>query len=116
MIDAVNESSSSIYAKAYYSWPTDFGRAYVVDLDALKGTEAWENIFATGKKSHLRLEIINETITQEFTYRYLVMEDVHGRVRGIQPFFLLRQDLLGGKGDNKLGQRNTCSIATLFDT
>ena len=102
MIDAGNESSSSIYAKAYYSWPTDFGRAYVVDLDALKGTEAWEDIFATGKKSHLRLEIIDETITQEFTYRYLVMEDVHSRVRGIQPFFLLRQDLLGGKGDNKL--------------
>jgi hypothetical protein len=95
---AVNKSAAPTFPQAYHSWSTDFGRAYIVDLSALKGTEAWENIFANQRKSRQQLEIINETIKQDFTYRYLVMEDMSGRVRGIQPFFLLRQDLLGGKG------------------
>jgi len=98
VIAAVNKSLPSIYTEAHFSWPTGFGRAYVLDLAALKGTAEWENIFATQRKRHQHLEIIDETITQDFTYRYLVMEDIHGRMRSIQPFFLLRQDLLAGKG------------------
>jgi hypothetical protein len=98
MIAAVNKFLPSISAKPHCTWSADFGRAYVLDLAALKGTAEWENIFATHKKKHQQLEIIDETITQDFTYKYLVMEDLNGRVRCIQPFFLLRQDLLAGKG------------------
>jgi hypothetical protein len=79
-------------------WSTSCGSAYVTDLATLKATAPWETIFAKQRKDHRLLEIIDETITQDFTYRYLVLEDPQGKVRGIQPFFLHTQDLLGGKG------------------
>ena len=79
-------------------WFTNCGRAYVADLASLKGTVPWETIFATQRKDHRFFEIVEETITEDFDYHYLVLEDLHGKVRGIQPFFLRTQDLLGGKG------------------
>jgi predicted N-acyltransferase len=79
-------------------WSTNCGRAYVADLAALKGTAPWERIFTTQRKDHRVLEVVEETIKQDFAYHYLVLEDRQGKVRGIQPFFLRTQDLLGGKG------------------
>jgi hypothetical protein len=88
---------SSLSSKALFLWPTDFGQAYVVMPEALKGVKEWEYITANQRKNHLILEIISETIIQDFSYRYLIMEDRNGVVHSMQPFFLIRQDLLGGK-------------------
>ncbi len=85
----------------------DFGRAYVSDLSEVKGSAAWKAIFAGQRKDHHSLEIIEQTIRQDFEYHYLVLEDGEGKVRGIQPFFVRTQDLLGGTapGIRRLMQR-----------
>jgi hypothetical protein len=97
MTESFNKAGPALSARALYLWQTDFGRAYVVEPAALRGSAEWEYITAGKRKDHRLLQIISETIIQDFSYRYLVMEDQKGRVRGIQPFFLIQQDLLGGK-------------------
>ena len=76
----------------------EFGRAYVADLSEVRGSAAWEAIFSGQRKDHRCLEVIEQTIPQDFEYHYLVLEDGEGKVRGIQPFFVRTQDLLGGMG------------------
>lgn len=77
---------------------TDLGRAYVVDLEDLKGSCLWKSVLTQHRKDHRSLEIIEETIRQDFEYHYIVLEDHAGRVRDIQPSFVHTQDLMGGMG------------------
>ena len=78
--------------------PIECGQAYVADLATLKRSALWRTIFATQRRDHRILETIEETITQDFAYHYLVLEDHQGTPRAIQPVFLLAQDVLGGMG------------------
>jgi hypothetical protein len=78
--------------------PTDCGQAYVADLATLKRSALWGTVFAMQRRDHRILEVIEETMTQDFAYHYLVLKDPQGRPRAIQPFFLLTQDVLGGMG------------------
>ncbi|HSU65784.1 MAG TPA: GNAT family N-acetyltransferase [Tepidisphaeraceae bacterium] len=64
----------------------------------LSQVPAWERAFALQRKDRRYYEIVEDTIRQGFEYRYFVLEDKSGTVRGIQPFFILRQDLLQGSG------------------
>src|SRR5262245_139464 len=55
----------------------------------------WQSAFAHERKDHRFYELVEDTLTDRFTYGYLVIED--GRdVRAIQPYFVLDQDLLAG--------------------
>jgi hypothetical protein len=57
----------------------------------------WRTAFAQERKDHRFYELVEDTLTDRFTYGYLVIED--GRdVRAIQPYFVLDQDLLAGTG------------------
>lgn len=76
----------------------DYGRSYVTTLTNLKSSPDWHTVFSTHRRDHRILEVVEETIQQDFAYHYLVLEDRQGKVRGIQPFFLRRQDLLAGLG------------------
>jgi hypothetical protein len=83
--------------RALFMWSEDFGRAYVLKPAAIKGEHMLERLTSGMKRDYRILQIISDTIVQDFTYRYLVLEDREGNVRAVQPFFLIRQDLLGGK-------------------
>ena len=79
-------------------YPTSDGRVCVVTRDQLAKVPAWQQAFATHRKDRRYYEIVEDTIIQGFDYRYFVLEDKSGQVRAIQPFFLLRQDILQGSG------------------
>ncbi|MEW6645481.1 MAG: GNAT family N-acetyltransferase [Pseudomonadota bacterium] len=64
----------------------------------LAGCAAWRAAFAGLRKDHRYYEILEETLRNDFTYRYLTITDAAGTVVAVQPCFLLDQDLLEGLG------------------
>jgi hypothetical protein len=64
----------------------------------------WKTAFARHRKDRRFYELVEDTIHQEFDYRYFAVVDENGEVRAVQPFLIVDQDLLAG-----LAQR----IATL---
>ena len=57
---------------------------------------AWETTFRDKCKDHRFYEIMAQTLEADFDYQYLVLEDAAGRVRAIQPFFFIRQNVCEG--------------------
>ncbi len=55
----------------------------------------WSRAFAGERKDHRFYELLEDTLTDGFSYGYLVVES-GGDVRAIQPCFIVDQDLLGG--------------------
>ena len=76
--------------------PFEGGQVCVVSQADLERCEAWREAFAEQCKDHRYYKLVAETLTAGFTYRYLVLEDQHGRVQAIQPCFFVEQDLLAG--------------------
>ena len=72
------------------------GSAHVVSLAELRDTEAWSAAFQALAKDSRFYEIVEETIDCGFEHHSLILEDNHGRVRGIQPFFFVQQNLVEG--------------------
>lgn len=58
--------------------------------------DTWKAMFADQRKDHRYYEIVEDTLRDNFEYRYLAIVDEAGRVRAVQPFFLLDQDILEG--------------------
>ena len=56
----------------------------------------WVNAFRSEAKDRRYYELIEDTIHEEFDYRYFIMRDWTGTIFAIQPFFLLDCDLLLG--------------------
>lgn len=82
---------------------TSDGSVAVATRQQLEQVPAWSRAFARQRKDRRYYEIVEDTIRQGFDYRYFVLEDRQGTVRGIQPFFILRQDLLQGSGPRVIG-------------
>lgn len=78
--------------------PTPGGALRVASLDELKNNPAWLRAFSRVRKNHRFYTIVEETIRQEFEYKYFVIENDRGEIEAIQPFFLLYQDLVEGAG------------------
>jgi hypothetical protein len=74
------------------------GRVSVVTRAELADCPRWERAFASHRKDARYYEVVERTIDQGFEYLYFVIEDAAGRVRAVQPFFLVNQDLLQGSG------------------
>jgi hypothetical protein len=55
----------------------------------------WSHAFAGARKDHRFYELVEDTLTDGFSYSYLVVES-GGDARAIQPCFIVDQDLLGG--------------------
>jgi predicted N-acyltransferase len=73
---------------------TRLGRARIFRRDELENHGVLRSAFAGYCKDHRFYEILNATLNETFDYRYLVLEDQTGRVRAIQPFFFVDQDLM----------------------
>jgi hypothetical protein len=81
---------------------TSDGVVLVATRQQLARVAAWQNAFANQRKDSRYYEIVEDTIKQDFDYKYFIFEDAQGRVRAVQPFFLLRQDILQGSGERAL--------------
>jgi hypothetical protein len=56
----------------------------------------WTNAFGSEAKDRRYYELVEDTIHEEFDYRYFVVRDWNGNICAIQPFFMLDLDLLVG--------------------
>jgi hypothetical protein len=72
----------------------------------------WQRAFAKERRDHRFYELVEDTIHQDFDYRYFVISDDRGQVRAIQPFFILDQDLCAGAGT--LIQRAVSAVRRLW--
>jgi hypothetical protein len=72
------------------------GSVEVLARRELAACQGWVGAFASERKDHRYYELIEDTIHQEFDYRYFVIRDRSGAIRAVQPFFILDQDLLVG--------------------
>jgi predicted N-acyltransferase len=65
-------------------------------LRDLQNSELWKRALGSKCKDHRYYEIVEETIKSGFDHRYLLVEDVSGSVRAVQPVFFVRQNLVEG--------------------
>ncbi|MBA3386331.1 MAG: GNAT family N-acetyltransferase [Chthoniobacterales bacterium] len=72
------------------------GRARVLDGAALRSCETWQKALQRKAKDHRFYEIVEQTLVSGFEHRYVVLEDTSGNVRGVQPVFFVRQNLVEG--------------------
>jgi hypothetical protein len=68
----------------------------VVSRTAVAQYEQWISALSSEVKDRRYYELVEDTIHQEFDYKYFVVRDSTGDIVAIQPFFLLDQDLLIG--------------------
>jgi len=74
----------------------------VVSRADLSGCAPWTSTFADQRKDHRYYEILDDTLRDNFEYRYFAIVDNNGQVRAIQPFFLVDQDILEGLGAERI--------------
>ncbi len=72
------------------------GFATLVRLEELAGVPAWREALSDKCKDHRFYELIVATLTNNFDYHFIVLEDDDRRIRAIQPVFLVRQNLTEG--------------------
>jgi hypothetical protein len=76
--------------------PASFGAAIALD----HVPEADQSVFITNfspyAADHRYYEITQATLGDQFEHRYLFLKDQEGRTRAVQPFLIVRQDLLMG--------------------
>src|SRR2546423_696023 len=72
------------------------GTAAVVSPNELRQYEDWPRAFHDCCKDHRFYEIIEKTLANDFDYQYLILRDLTGKMRGIQPFFFVQQNLVEG--------------------
>jgi hypothetical protein len=70
----------------------------VVSRTELSRCAPWTFTFADQRKDYRYYEILDDTLRGDFECRYFAIVDNNGRVRAIQPFFLIDQDILEGLG------------------
>jgi hypothetical protein len=79
---------------SYVAQPND--RVRLMSRADLGRCSYWQRAFADKRKDRRYYELVEDTIREEFNYQYFSIEDEHGQVIAIQPFFLLDQDLVAG--------------------
>jgi hypothetical protein len=67
----------------------------IASRDEISALPHWRSAFADERKDYRYYELVEDTLTDEFKYGYLIVEDDHA-VQAIQPFFVVDQDLLAG--------------------
>jgi hypothetical protein len=70
----------------------------VVSRAELSRCAPWTSTFTDQRKDYRYYEILDDTLQDNFEYRYFAIIDNNGHVRAIQPFFLADQDILEGLG------------------
>ena len=68
----------------------------VVTRAGLESCAVWRSMFAGERKDHRYYEIVEDALPDNFEYRYFAIRDGGGRIRAVQPFFLIDQDIVEG--------------------
>lgn len=74
------------------------GRVDVFSRAEVSACPVWATAFANCRKDHRYYELVEDTVSPDFKYRYFAIRDGAGEICAIQPFFVLDQDLLLGTG------------------
>ena len=74
----------------------------VVSRAELSGCAPWTSTFTDQRKDYRYYEILDDTLQGNFEYRYFAIVDSNGRIRAVQPFFLVDQDILEGLGAERI--------------
>jgi predicted N-acyltransferase len=72
------------------------GTTKILTLSSVRNLKAWPRAFQDKCKDHRYYELIEETLANDFEYRYVVVEDSSGNIRGVQPILFVRQNLIEG--------------------
>lgn len=72
------------------------GTVRFLTLSEARKLEAWKRAFQDKCKDHRYYELIEETLANDFEYRYAALEDDAGNIRAIQSVFFVRQNLIEG--------------------
>jgi hypothetical protein len=75
---------------------TSFGRAVVSDRIAEVDAETWAAGFQHEANDHRYYELTHDALGHQFEHRYLILKDHTGATRAIQPFLIVKQDLVTG--------------------
>jgi len=70
--------------------------AKIVTRAELQDSEVWKRAFQGKCKDHRFYEIVENTLANDFDYRYWLLQDANGNARAIQPMFFVRQNLIEG--------------------
>jgi len=76
--------------------PFEGGTARLVKLGDAQKLEAWQRAFQGKPKDKRYYELIEQTLANDFEFRYLVLEDHARNVRAVQSVFFVRQNLIEG--------------------
>ena len=71
-------------------------RVEIVSRREVMQSRHWANAFGLEAKDRRYYELIEDTIHDEFDYRYFVVRDAAGEICAVQPCFVLDLDLLTG--------------------
>src|ERR1700687_3353516 len=74
--------------------PLPNGIAKLISRKELELCPAWRTAFERRCKDHRYYEILEQTLDSGFEHHYLLLEDLSGKVRAIQPIFFVRQNLI----------------------
>lgn len=74
----------------------------VVSRAELSGCPPWTSTFTDQRKDYRYYEILDDTLQGSFEHRYFAIVDSNGRIRAVQPFFLVDQDILEGLGAERI--------------
>jgi predicted N-acyltransferase len=83
-------------AAAPWRFTSAQGTVRVATLAEVEAEPVWGDCFAHSRKDHRYYEIVERSLSSGFDHRYFVLENAAGTVSAIQPFFLVRQDVLAG--------------------
>ncbi|MFL6515500.1 MAG: GNAT family N-acetyltransferase [Chthoniobacterales bacterium] len=72
------------------------GQVEVISGRELQNYPEWKSVFAESYKDHRYYEIVEQTLDSGFEHHYFVLRGSDGTVRGVQPLFLVRQNLVEG--------------------
>ncbi len=76
--------------------PTSFGAAIALGHVPEADQSVFISNFSPYAADHRYYEITQATLGDQFEHRYLILKDQEGRTRAVQPFLIVRQDLVMG--------------------
>jgi hypothetical protein len=76
------------------------GYLKVVSRAEVRNCQRWAYALASERKDLRYFDIVEDTLENDFEYRYFAITGSSGEVLAIQPFFILDQDLLAGTSPN----------------
>jgi len=79
-----------------FSAKTAFGSAVVAEAVPAEDHTVWVAGFESYSLDHRYYEIAHESLKDQFAHYYLLLKDVSGATRAIQPFLVVSQDLATG--------------------